>query len=45
VSGAAAIDGTHSHSLLEKSLMENRDPMTYVGETIHDHEGTFVVDK
>jgi hypothetical protein len=45
VSGPAAVDGTHSHSLLEKSLIENRDPMTYIGETISDHEGDFIVDK
>lgn len=44
-SGPAAVDGTHSHTLLEKSIMDDRDPMTYVGETLSDHEGEFVVDK
>ena len=44
-SGAAAVDGTHSHTLLEKSLVEDRDPLSYIGETISDHEGDFIVDK
>ena len=45
VSGAAAVDGTHSHTLLEKALTENRDPSAYVGQTLTDHEGEFTVDK
>ena len=44
-SGAAAVDGTHSHTLLEKALTENRDPLEYVGQTLIDHEGEFIVDK
>lgn len=44
-SGAAAVDGTHSHTLLEKALTENRDPLEYVGQTLTDHEGEFIVDK
>ena len=44
-SGAAAVDGTHSHTLLEKALIENRDPLEYVGQTLTDHEGEFTVDK
>lgn len=44
-SGAAAVDGTHSHTLLEKALTENRDPSAYVGQTLTDHEGEFTVDK
>ena len=44
-SGAAAVDGTHSHTLLEKALTENRDPLEYVGQTLKDHEGEFMVDK
>ena len=44
VSGAAAIDGTHSHTLLEKSLLDNKDPLEYVGQTLTDHEGDFVYD-
>lgn len=44
-SGPAAVDGTHSHTLLEKALTENRDPLEYVGQTLTDHEGEFTVDK
>ena len=44
-SGAAAIDGTHSHTLLETALTENRDPLEYVGQKLTDHEGEFTVDK
>ena len=44
-SGPAAVDGTHSHTLLEKALIENRDPSAYVGQTLTDHEGEFTVDK
>ena len=44
-SGAAAVDGTHSHTLLEKSLLDNKDPLEYVGQTLTDHEGEFTVDK
>jgi len=45
-SGPAAVDGTHSHTLLEYCLQNNRfiDPMTQIGEKFEDHEGTFVVD-
>lgn len=45
-SGPAAIDGTHSHTLLEHCIKDNRfvDPMTQVGETFVDHEGEFKVD-
>ena len=44
-SGPAAIDGTHSHTLLEYCIQHNRfiDPMTQVGATFEDHEGEFVV--
>lgn len=45
VTGQAAVDGTHSHTLLERSLIENRDPMTFVDEMLSDHEGQFIVDK
>ena len=44
-SNPAAIDGTHSHTLLEKALTENRDPLEYVGQILTDHEGEFTVDK
>lgn len=50
VSGPAAIDGTHTHTLLEKCL-ENMgtaghiaDPIKLVGVTLKDHEGEFMVD-
>jgi hypothetical protein len=44
-SGPAAIDGTHSHTLLEYCIQHNRfiDPMTQVGAKFEDHEGDFVV--
>lgn len=48
--GAAAIDGTHSHTLLDKCIQGWRDtgqchdPLGMVGVTMEDHEGTFVVD-
>lgn len=45
VSSAAAVDGTHSHTLLEKSLLDNKDPLEYVGQILTDHEGDFVVEK
>lgn len=44
-SGPAAVDGTHSHTLLERSLTDNKDPMQYVGLVLKDHEGEFTVDK
>lgn len=43
-SGLAAIDGTHDHSLLEKSINEGVTPTTFVGHRLEDHEGDFVVD-
>jgi len=45
-SGPAAADGTHSHTLLEYCIQNNRfiDPMTQVGAKFEDHEGDFVVD-
>ncbi len=44
-SGPAAIDGTHSHTLLEQCFTgEPLDPMTFVGLPMKDHEGDFVVD-
>ena len=44
-SGPAAIDGTHSHTLLEYCIQHNRfiDPMTQIGAKFEDHEGDFVV--
>lgn len=42
--GAAATDGTHSHTLLERCIKEGTDPLGYVGHTLTDHAGTFTVD-
>ncbi len=42
-SGAAAIDGTHSHTLLEWSVNNDCSPLTQVGVTLKDHEGEFIV--
>ena len=44
-SGPAAVDGTHSHTLLEYCIQNDRfiDPMTQVGAKFEDHEGDFVV--
>lgn len=44
-SGPAAIDGTHSHHLLEACIKENKDATEYIGLTLKDHEGLFTVDK
>jgi hypothetical protein len=44
-SGPAAVDGTHSHTLLEQCFTgEPVDPMTFVGLPMKDHDGEFVVD-
>ncbi len=43
--GPAAIDGTHSHTLLEHCIKEFVSPLSMVGQTLTDHEGTFIVDK
>lgn len=44
-SGPSAVDGTHSHTLLEYCIRDNLlDPMHTVGRTFTDHEGTFTVD-
>ena len=45
-SGPSAIDGTHSHTLLEFCIdRELSDPFEYVGATLKDHEGQFIVDR
>lgn len=41
-SGPAAIAGTHTHTLLEFSLVNGFTPTP--GMTLNDHEGTFVID-
>lgn len=44
-SGAAAIDGTHSHTLLEHCIDAGLiDPTTQVGEIMADDDGEFKVD-
>ena len=44
-SGPGAIDGTHSHTLLEHCIKGNGDPTKMVGIKLKDHEGEFVVDR
>lgn len=41
---AASIDGTHTHTLLDVCVKNNAAPKTYVGQTLTDHDGDFVVD-
>ena len=44
-SGPAAIDGTHTHTLLEHCVKNAMvSPLHFVGDTLEDHEGKFVVD-
>lgn len=49
-SGAAAVDGTHTHTLLEKCVAPYdalgiiHDPKDFIGHTIKDHDGEFTVD-
>jgi len=43
-SGPAAVDGTHSHTLLEKCIKEGRPANSFVGENLFDHDGQFKVD-
>jgi hypothetical protein len=43
-SGAAAIDGTHSHTLLEACIRDMMSPFAYVGQTLKDGDGEFKVD-
>jgi len=44
-SGPAAIDGTPSHTLLEKCIEFKFDADRFIGLVMTDHEGTFTVDK
>lgn len=44
-SDPAAVDGTHTHSLLELCLNTNTDAAEHIGKELTDHEGTFVVDE
>ena len=43
-SGPAAIDGTHSHTLLEYCLSEGVEPSSMVGQVLSDDDGSFKVD-
>jgi hypothetical protein len=44
-SSKSAIDGTHSHTLLEHCIQNGMiDPVLTVGQQMEDHDGTFVVD-
>lgn len=44
-SGPGAVDGTHSHTLLEHCVKADlADPMAMVGVKMKDHEGEFVID-
>lgn len=44
-SGPAAVDGTHTHTLLECCVRKDlASPLEWVGQTLTDHEGEFVVD-
>ena len=45
-SSAAAVDGTHSHTLLEHCLEKNLTTADgYIGQELADHEGRFSIDK
>jgi len=43
-SGKAAIDGTHTHTLLERCLVNDVPASSLIGQELEDHEGKFVVD-
>ncbi len=43
-SGPGAVDGTHSHSLLEHCLKNNGDPLKMIGVKLKDHDGEFTID-
>jgi hypothetical protein len=43
-SGASAIDGTHSHTLLSHCIENHVDATEMIGIKLSDHEGEFVVD-
>ena len=45
-SSEAAIDGTHTHTLVEACLIHKKtNANIYIGEKLIDHEGEFTVDK
>lgn len=41
--GASAIDGTHSHTLLEHALRDDVLVASFLGKTLEDHDGKFLV--
>lgn len=43
-SNAASIDGTHTHTLLEAVLHREVTPESYIGRSMSDDDGEFVVD-
>ena len=43
-SGPAAIDGTHSHTLLEKCVNDGKTASEFVGQILKDDDGEFKVD-
>lgn len=43
-SGPAAIDGTHSHTLLEHCLSEKVEPESMIGQVLSDDDGVFKVE-
>lgn len=42
--GAAAIDGTHTHTLLERCIKSGMSAQFHIGQSMVDHEGEFTVD-
>ena len=44
-SSPAAIDGTHSHTLLEHCIKNDQPAKSYFGMVLTDHEGMFAPDK
>ena len=44
-SGPAAVDGTHSHTLLEKAIKASLPAAAFIGGVLTDHEGQFTTDK
>jgi hypothetical protein len=42
-SSPAAVDGTHTHTLLEKCLLMNEKAAFFVGMELEDHDGKFTV--
>lgn len=44
-SNAAAIDGTHTHYLIERCFATGKDPKDFIGEELTDDDGSFTVDE